>query len=110
MAESVFGAYKFERQRLPGIAQRRASGLAQSRLMKSMAHPDAIRHRSARNAGEGVEQRVKKKTKARAAGEAFGYFHRLPPNEAQALIEMARANRAKERELDRADLGLTTKN
>lgn len=40
MAESVFGAYKYERRRLPGISQRRASGLAQSRIMKSLARGD----------------------------------------------------------------------
>lgn len=98
MAESVFGAYKYERRRLPGISQRRASGLAQSRLMKSLSHADAICHRSARRS-----TMEKKKKARRAAGEAFGYFHRLPHTEAVALVELARVNRAKERALDRAD-------
>lgn len=99
MAESIFGAYKYERQRLPGISQRRASGLAQARLMKSLSHQDAVRHRAARK-----PQVASIKERRHASTTAFGFFHRLPSSEAQALVEMARIERENQRKLDRSDI------
>lgn len=98
MAESVYGAYKYERLRNPGISQRRASGLAQTRIMKSFATEDAVQHRAARkpaaaNTASGKRKRYK----------SFGYFYSLPYTEQVALLEMARVQRSVERELDRKD-------
>lgn len=101
VAESVFGALKYERRRLPGISGRRASGLAQSRLMKSMAHDDAVQHRkSSRNPVSNKRRRVDRN---KEGALSFGYFHRLPSTEAVALIEMARAEREALRAVDRED-------
>lgn len=47
-AESVFGAWKHERRRNPGISVRRSSGLAQARISKSLAQADAVTRRKSR--------------------------------------------------------------
>lgn len=97
MAESVYGAYKYERLRNPGISQRRASGLAQTRIMKSFTGDDAVQHRASR------------KPQAQTIGcrkckqKSFGYYYTLPYTEQVALLEMARVQRKAERSLDHID-------
>lgn len=100
MAESVFGAYTYERRWLPGISQRRASGLAQSRIMKNLSRADAVRHRAPRC--KNMEGKKRRK-RCYATSQTFGYFHRLPHAEAVALVEMARRERGRQRALDRDD-------
>ena len=99
MAESVFGAYKYERHRLPGISQRRASGLAQARVMKSLSNEDSVQHRASRKPQDGGSS----DEQHRVTTSAFGYFHRLPRCEAEALVEFARLVRDSERKVDQAD-------
>lgn len=74
-AESVYGAWKFERRRNPGISVRRSSGLAQARISKSLAQSDAVEHRRSRVNEDArcVKQRKK--------SCMFGFFHRLPMTE-----------------------------
>lgn len=96
-AEAVFGAWKLERRRNPGISVRRSSGLAQARISKSLALPDAVRHRRARIAPSARLVRRKQ------ASGMFGYFHTLPETEKVALIEMCRAERKRQRILDQSD-------
>lgn len=99
MAESVYGAYKYERFRNPGISQRRASGLAQTRIMKSFKVDDAVQHRAARKpeATQATANRKRNKPKN------FGYYYTLPYTEQVALLEMVRVQRKSERELDHND-------
>lgn len=100
MAESVFGAWKYERRRNPGISVRRSSGLAQARISKSLAHANAIQHRRSRISSAARD--VKRRTQSCM----FGYFHELPLNEQTALVEMCRCERAAQRRLDRDDASL----
>lgn len=96
-AEAVFGAWKLERRRNIGISVRRSSGLAQARVSKSLALPDAVLQRKARlSPSESLLRR--KQTPG-----MFGFFHALPLTEQQALIEMCRAERKRQRILDRSD-------
>lgn len=97
MAESVYGAWKFERRRTPGISVRRSSGLAQARISKSLALGDAVQHRRAR-IPEGA-RRMRKKNQSCM----FGYFHSLPSSEQIALVEMCRVERVAQRKLDNTD-------
>lgn len=94
-AESVYGAWKYERRRNSGISVRRSSGLAQSRISKSLAYEDAVQHRKARKTSLVVKRRSK--------SCMFGYFHQLPPTEQVALVEMCRCERAAQRKLDQQD-------
>lgn len=96
-AEAVFGAWKYERRRNPGISVRRASGLAQARISKSLAYADAVRRRKARAPPSARLLRQRQST------GMFGYFHTLPPTEKVALIEMCRAERKSQCILDRED-------
>ena len=96
----VFGAYKYERHRLPGISQRRASGLAQAKVMKSLSNEDSVQHRASRKLPDGVSS----DEQHRVTTSAFGYFHRLPRCEAEALVEFARLVRDSERKVDQADV------
>lgn len=98
MAESVFGAWKLERRRNPGISVRRSSGLAQARISKSLAHPDAVQHRRARISS--TAQQLRKK---RRPSVMLGFFHSLPESEQVALVEMCRVERPAQRVLDRMD-------
>lgn len=96
-AESVYGAWKMERRRNPGISVRRSSGLAQARISKSLSHTDAVRRRRAR-----VHAAAQSVKNAKLSC-MFGFFHQLPYTEQVALVEMSRAERASQRKLDRQD-------
>lgn len=96
-AEAVFGAWKLERRRNPGISVRRSSGLAQARISKSLAYADAVRHRKRRLSPSAQAASRKQKS------GMFGYFHALPYTEQVALVEMCRAERQQQRHLDRQD-------
>lgn len=96
-AESVFGAWKLERRRNPGISVRRSSGLAQARVSKSLAHADSVVHRKGR-----LDPAAKAARRRQTSG-MFGFFHALPHTEKVALVEMCRAQRKAQRKLDRED-------
>lgn len=97
-AESVYGAWKLERRRNPGISVRRSSGLAQARISKSLAHSDAVQRRKSR-----VTDAAKKSRKKRGVSVMFGFFHSLPETEQISLVEMCRAERPAQRQLDHSD-------
>ena len=97
MAESVFGTYKYERHRVPGSSQRRASGLAQARVMKSLSNEDSVQHRASRKPQDGGSS----DEQHRVTTSAFGYSHCLPRCEAD--VEFARLVRDSERKVDQAD-------
>lgn len=96
-AEAVFGAWKLERRRNPGISVRRSSGLAQARISKSLAYANAVRNRKRR-----LSLAAQTANRKQQSG-MFGYFHALPHTEQVALVEMCRAERQKQRLLDRQD-------
>lgn len=96
-AEAVFGAWKMERRRNPGISVRRSSGLAQARISKALACADAVVHRRSRVP---LAARVARRKQAHGM---FGFFHKLPHTEQVALVEMCRAERKSQRALDRDD-------
>lgn len=96
-AEGVYGAWKYERRKNPGISVRRSSGLAQARISKSLAHADSVQHRRCR-----VDASTRR-LKQRRQSCMFGYFHQLPMSEQVALVEMCRAERAAQRKLDQHD-------
>eukprot|EP00966_Prymnesium_polylepis_P259720 5999344-Prymnesium_polylepis.1 len=64
---------------------------------KALAHGDSVRHRKSRKPAAAIA-----KTTVRPSA-TFGALHRLPLYEQVALLEMARAERAAQRELDRQD-------
>lgn len=96
-AESVYGAWKFERRKNPGISVRRSSGLAQARISKSLAQSDAVEHRRSRIRADTRCLKERKKSCM------FGFFHGLPMTEQVALVEMCRAERKAQRKLDQTD-------
>lgn len=96
-AEAVFGAWKLERRRNPGISVRRSSGLAQARVSKCLALPESVRRRKARL------DPTAKLLRRRQSSSMFGYFHRLPHTEQVALVDMCRVERKQQRILDRND-------
>lgn len=92
----MFGVFKYERRRMPGVLTRRASGLPQARVMMCLAHRPSIKRRKA-------HARTTKTVKA--ATNNFGYFHRLPHTEQVASVEMTRAERQEQRRLlDQMDI------
>lgn len=97
-AESVYGAWKYERRRNPGISVRRSSGLAQARISKSLAHEDAVQHLRARLPA--AARRATRKSQSCM----FGYYHGLPSTEQIALLDMCRLERASQRKLDQDDV------
>lgn len=99
MAESVYGPHKYESRRLPGNSQWRASGLAQSRTVKSFAHVIAFRRRYQKT----TTGQQKNGWRSNITTSAFCYFHCLPDTEARALIEIARTQRQQQWQMDRAD-------
>lgn len=96
-AEAVFGAWKLERRRNPGISVRRSSGLAQARVSKCLSLPESVQRRKARL------DPIAKLLRRKQSSSMFGYFHSLPHTEQVALVNMCRAERKQKRILDRND-------
>ncbi|KAL1511676.1 hypothetical protein AB1Y20_004966 [Prymnesium parvum] len=86
-SESVFGVFDMMLKRCDGISREAASALAQAVRAKSFWQGDA----------------VKRRKKQEPPPPGLGYFHTLPVQEQEALVEYARRIMRVQRGVDRAD-------
>ena len=85
-AESVFGVFDRMLKRNEGCSREAAAALAQAVRAKSFWQRDTVQRR----------------TKQEPPPPGIGYFHTLPPQEQEALVEFVRKQVRQQRKVDRA--------